>query len=461
MFPVQGLLAAVVCPSHREGECEGRRVQCIFSHDLRQLQKRTVPSGPLDRVSESESKRAKLAKGHSEHMIIECPRIPSKNHSRTSPISLGSRQDGVKKLHAVLLKFYAPLIEHEQPHLRHIGAALAARDALNMEADIMRHANVHSYKSSSMTAAAGVLKRSKQALIASVEEASQVDQRDQAESIMRACTETGTAFQVQEKRKYADRRRLGELTRSRLVKAGFLCPKGDLAALGYLAEIPEEWGPGGDKPDGTGELQTCLRCNGQFKVAPLGPAGTEDPNLQDPEGCRYHAGRPRREALDGNLAARKVLRWTCCGRTVDHLTLGDDRCSTGPHVFKEEVPRSLHRRAGYRTLKQMNSGLAVATLEVVALDCEMSYTTAGLSVTRITLVDGSGDVVLDELIRCPEGVSILDFNTQFSGIQPDKYEVDAVLDLDGARRALAQYIGPDTILVRFLINISDWTWTGK
>ncbi|SHO77027.1 Similar to S.cerevisiae protein REX3 (RNA exonuclease) [Malassezia sympodialis ATCC 42132] len=414
---------------------------------MRQLQKRTTPSTHLDLASEKEIKRTKLTKDDSEHKTIECPRISSKDHPRTSPISLGSRQDGVKKLHAALLKFYAPMLEHEQPHIRHMGATFAARDALNMEADVMQHANVHSYKSSSMTAAAGILKRSKQALIDSVEEASHVDQKGKAENIMKDCTETGTALQVQEKRKRVERRRLGELTRSRLVKAGFLCPKGDLTTLGYLTEIPEEWGPGGDVPDGTGEYQTCIRCSGQFKVAPLGPVGTDDPNKQDPEACRYHAGRPRREALDGNMAARKVLRWTCCGRTVDSLTLGDDRCSTGPHVYKEEAPRSLHRRAGYRTLKQLNPDSVAATLQVAALDCEMSYTTAGLSVTRITLVDESGDVVFDELIRCANGVSVVDFNTQFSGIQPGEYEAEAVLDLDSARRALAQYIGPDTILI--------------
>lgn len=295
----------------------------------------------------------------------------------------------------------------------------------------------------------------------SIEEASQVHEYAQVMKIIQACTETGTSSQVQEKRKCAERRRLGQLTRARLVKAGFLCPKGDLATLGYLTEIPEDWGPGGDAPNGTGELHTCLRCNGQFKVGPLGPLGTENPDKQDPEACRYHAGRPRREALDGGVSARKVLRWTCCGRTVDSVTLGDDRCATGPHVYKEEAPRSLHRRAGYKTLRQLTSDASSATLEVAALDCEMSYTTAGLSVTRITLVDESGNIVLDELIRCPEGVSVVDFNTQFSGIQPEEYEAEAVLDLDGARRALAQYIGPDTILVCGYTNMSDWSRVGK
>ena len=77
----------------------------------------------------------------------------------------------------------------------------------------------------------------------------------------------------------------------------------------------------------------------------------------------------------------------------------------------------------------------------------MSYTTAGMSVTRVTLVDETGDVLFDEMIRCPEGVSMIDLNTQFSGIQAEMYEAEAVFDLDSARKTLAQYIGPHTILI--------------
>ena len=77
----------------------------------------------------------------------------------------------------------------------------------------------------------------------------------------------------------------------------------------------------------------------------------------------------------------------------------------------------------------------------------MSYTTAGMSVTRVTLIDEAGDVVLDELVR-PVGVAILDYNTQFSGIQADEYEERAILDVAGVRRVLGSYIGPNTVLVR-------------
>ena len=76
-------------------------------------------------------------------------------------------------------------------------------------------------------------------------------------------------------------------------------------------------------------------------------------------------------------------------------------------MFKEETPQAMHRRAGYVRWSDIPSAAQEASevLPVAALDCEMSYTTAGMSVTRVTLVDETGDVLFDEMIRCPEAVS--------------------------------------------------------
>jgi RNA exonuclease 1 len=40
-----------------------------------------------------------------------------------------------------------------------------------------------------------------------------------------------------------------------------------------------------------------------------------------------------------------------------------------------------------------------------------------------------------------------DFNTRFSGIRSEEYGTLAVLPLKSARRALAQFVGADTILI--------------
>lgn len=436
MLPVRGLLHDVVCPSFRDGECEKKRIGCVFSHDTSLLPVRPHQPEPEKRPV----KKPRVG-------MTEPPRITSAHHSSTSKLTLAQRQDGLKKMYTSLRRFYAPLFDHSEPALQHLGADMATNDALRMEQDVFQHANEFSYKSSSIVGAASVTKRSSEVLAASVAEAAQAlsinkNATDEAARILEACTETGTETDVRLKRESQQQRKKGRLTRERLVKAGFLCPKGDLEQLGYLMDVPSEWGPGGEAADASGEKQTCVRCGVVFKVGPLGA-------VQSAEACHFHPGRPRRERLGETTRSRKVFRWTCCGRTADSNALGEDRCATGPHVFKEETPQAMHRRAGYVRWSDIPSAAQEASevLPVAALDCEMSYTTAGMSVTRVTLVDETGDVLFDEMIRCPEGVSMIDLNTQFSGIQAEAYEAEAVFDLDSARKTLAQYIGPHTILI--------------
>ena len=50
---------------------------------------------------------------------------------------------------------------------------------------------------------------------------------------------------------------------------------------------------------------------------------------------------------------------------------------------------------------------ADTALDVVALDCEMVYTTGGLRVARVSVVDATGKEVFDELVKMDDGVEVM------------------------------------------------------
>ena len=147
-------------------------------------------------------------------------------------------------------------------------------------------------------------------------------------------------------------------------------------------------------------------------------------------GAQHHWGRYR-----GGRSAE----WTCC-RTLTP-------CTASPHVFRDDDPAVLHRRLGFATTASIST--ATHPLEVVALDCELVQTTAGLVLARLTVIDGSTRaVVLDEYVRT-QG-ALLDPVTRFSGIKREDLEgptSKAVLDTVAVRKALGALIGPDTIIV--------------
>jgi RNA exonuclease 1 len=81
----------------------------------------------------------------------------------------------------------------------------------------------------------------------------------------------------------------------------------------------------------------------------------------------------------------------------------------GPHIFYESQPEQLHSRHAFsftRPTSPAEDTLETA-LDAVALDCEMIYTTAGMSVARVSVVDGSGKQVFDQFVRLDDGVEIL------------------------------------------------------
>ena len=90
-------------------------------------------------------------------------------------------------------------------------------------------------------------------------------------------------------------------------------------------------------------------------------------------------------------------------------------CTRGPHVFKEESTESLHMREGFLSTEQVCRDVAdddrvKEQYDVLAFDCELVYTTAGMSLARLTVLDEAGRVTLDQYVR--PRAAILDYNTR-------------------------------------------------
>lgn len=374
-----------------------------------------------------------------------------------SGIPLSARQNGLAAFYKAFLAAYEPIIQSSDPLVAGIGQQLARDHALAQELENFHKAQKFTYKNSSITILVGIKKRDREeieAAAAAAESEARIHQGSPKlrEIVMKElvdkCTETGTILQVNEKRKAAEARRGGILDRKRLEKAGFVCPVDQLEKFEYLAAIPPEWeGQGGSKPDATGEVKECERCGKNFTVGgEMNEAGTKR-IPQDPKECRYHWSRRRFERIPGK---GRVQVWKCCDKEVGGSALGDDSCCFGPHVFKETDNLDLHRREAFITTKELIESVqdqksSGSPLDIVALDCELSYTTAGLTLTRLTLIDEEGEMILDELVRTR--TDIVDYNTRFSGITAEEYEEKAIFTLPEVRKTMARFVGENTILV--------------
>src|ERR1700730_1303830 len=92
-------------------------------------------------------------------------------------------------------------------------------------------------------------------------------------------------------------------------------------------------------------------------------------------------------------AGEKLRIYNCCSKPTSQA----ECCVRGPHVFYEHSPSDLHSRHPFSRSRPATMSDDTA-LDVVALDCEMIFTTAGFTLARVSVIDWTGREIFCEFL---------------------------------------------------------------
>lgn len=176
----------------------------------------------------------------------------------------------------------------------------------------------------------------------------------------------------------------------------------------------------------------CMRCYAKFDI-------TEDGEYVETEQCVYHWGK--KEQLFNN--GRSVFMYSCCGKESR-----SEGCSIGEkHVWSGVRDGFNGPYTGYVKTQPAQYRPMDGNYGVYALDCEMSFTSFGLELTKASLVKSTGELVYESLVK--PAAKIIDYNTRFSGItEKDLSARDgSVKTLEEVQSDFLQIISSETILI--------------
>ncbi|KAH7921815.1 ribonuclease H-like protein [Leucogyrophana mollusca] len=343
--------------------------------------------------------------------------LPSVSHTSTgapilrvnaaqSQVALPVRQAMVKSLYDHFLVLYEAILP--------TNPTLASEHALRQEEEVYKKANKLTYRNAVISSIASLKRRPTPTSISHPSVGTEEDIASRAES----------------------RKKLDALRLTRHVLAPLVLSLDDMQKWGYITDIPD--GIGGDAPHAEGKVMPCERCAQAYMVK-------RHPEENE---CTFHWGKPFSKSINGE----RLRLYSCCSKSTN-----EDGCSRGFHVFYEKKPEDLHARHAFSFTRSPNGGAsegdavspskpANTTLDVVSLDCEMIYTTGGMRVARVSVVDGSGTEIFDELVRMDEGVEVIDYNTRFSGVTLEEHS-EASLSLSSIRKLLDNFIDSDTVII--------------
>ncbi|KAF6762312.1 Rexo1 protein [Ephemerocybe angulata] len=432
MFPTLGSFHSIPCPDNPS--CS--RSSCIFSHRLGRYTvprldipvaadqptassskapaaviptKRPVPVSPPKSGPSSPSTRPQEPPRKFQKVGLQSRAFPvasGASHTDTgvpilrvnpgaSRVPIVIRQAMVKTIYDTFVTLYEP-IHKANP-------SLASEHALRQEEEIYNKTTKGSYR------------------VAVIQCIATLKRRNGAKPTSSSHFNVGTVDDVNAK--VEAKKTLEALQLSKDLLEPLIHSVDDLTKWGYIVDIPA--GEGSREPSMEGKVGKCERCAQPFQVK----------RMEEAEECTFHWGK----ALMTRVSGEKTRVYTCCSRPAD-----SDGCVHGPHVFYESAPEDLHKRHGFSFLKPPDPNRPA--LDVAAMDCEMIYTTGGMRVARISIVDGAGKEVFDEFIRMDDDVHVIDYNTRFSGVTQENH-AKATMSLSAVREALDSLLSTDTILL--------------
>ena len=166
----------------------------------------------------------------------------------------------------------------------------------------------------------------------------------------------------------------------------------------------------------------CARCGKNFIIMNNG-------NYMRSEECSYHYGKAYNQKVGGEW----IAVFSCCqSSSFNGCQIADK------HVTYGERPS---KRTGYILLQAPPEG---KENKVFALDCEMVYTSLGLELARVSVIDYNRNTVYDSFVK-PSN-EVVDYNTRFSGITQSKLK-GTLPNLKQVQRDLKQILFQDSILI--------------